>query len=86
MHKAPTVFVVCDHLTSSFNMHQAGLCGISDVNFLIKSCLSDGSSLIGSCAHYGIGGGGGGALPVVLSDVDCLDGSIGGGVCSAACG
>jgi len=54
------------------------------LTFLIKSCLSDGSSLIGSCAHYGIGGGG--ALPVVLSDVDCLDGSVGGGVCSAACG
>ena len=36
MHKAPTFFVVCDHLTSSFNMHQAGLCGISDVNLFNK--------------------------------------------------
>ena len=56
--------------------------------FLIKSCLSDGSSLVGSCAHYGIGGGRG-ALPVVISDVDCLDvdcleGSVGGGIFSAA--
>ena len=31
-------------------------------------------------------GGGGGALPVVLSDVDCLEGSVGGSVFSAACG